>query len=67
LETGEIREWRGGLDGLLESHDFYATLAGRVAAALGPDIRRRWEDGDETLDLAAEVAGRGCGLGGDAS
>ncbi len=31
-------------------------LLGRIAEALGPDVLRRWEDGDERLDLAAEVA-----------
>jgi hypothetical protein len=29
---------------------------GRIAKALGPDVLRRWEDGDENLDLATEVA-----------
>lgn len=28
---------------------------GRVAAALGPDVQRRWEAGDANLDLAAEL------------
>jgi hypothetical protein len=35
--------------------DWYAGICSRVAAALGPDLLRRWEDGDENLDLAAEV------------
>jgi hypothetical protein len=56
-ETGEIREWRGGLDRLMEGIDEDATLLGRIAEALGPDVLRRWEDGDESLDLAAEVRG----------
>ncbi len=56
-ETGEIREWRGGLDWLMAAYDEDATLLGRIAAALGPDVLRRWEDDDESLDLVAEVRG----------
>jgi hypothetical protein len=29
----------------------------RIATALGPDVLRRWEDGDGSIDLAAEVRG----------
>jgi hypothetical protein len=56
-ETGEIREWRGGLDRLMEGIDEDTALLGRIAEALGSDVLRRWEDGDESLDLAAEVRG----------
>jgi hypothetical protein len=55
-ETGEIREWRDGLDSLVSAYDEAWELLGRIAEALGPDVLRRWEDGDEELDLAAEVA-----------
>jgi len=55
-ETGEIREIRGGFSALVWARDEYADICGRVAEALGPGVLRRWEDGDESLDLAAEVA-----------
>jgi len=58
-ETGEIREHGGGIDGLIQSYDEAWDLLGRIAEALGPDVLRRWEDGDESLDLAAEVRGLG--------
>jgi hypothetical protein len=55
-DTGEIREHAGGFDGIVRSKDEAWHLLGNVAEALGPDVLRRWEDGDEHLDLAAEVA-----------
>ncbi len=35
--------------------DWYADICSKVAGALGADVARRWEDGDESLNLAAEV------------
>lgn len=57
-DTGEIREWPAGLSGLVEARDEYMFLCGRIARALGPVIVKRWEDGDESLDLATEVERR---------
>jgi hypothetical protein len=54
-ETGEVREWGSGLGALLEGHDEYKRLCERIAVVLGPAVVRRWRDGDESLDLAAEA------------
>jgi hypothetical protein len=54
-DTGEIREHHGGFDGLVRSKDEAWDLLGNVAEALGPDVIRRWEDCDQSLDLPAEV------------
>ena len=53
-KTGEIRE-RPTFSTLVEDHDWYADICGRIAETLGPDVLKRWQDGDESLDLAAEV------------
>jgi hypothetical protein len=53
-DTGEIRE-RPEFSTLVDDHDWYRDICGKVASALGPDVLKRWEDGDEGLDLAAEV------------
>ena len=54
-DTGEIREHDGGFDGLVRSKDEAWDLLGKAAETLGADVLRRWEDGDECLDLVAEV------------
>jgi hypothetical protein len=54
-ETDEVREVPGGLNGLLSSWEEGAALLRRIAGALGRDVKRRWDDGDRGLDLAAEV------------
>ena len=54
-DTGEIREHQDGFDGLVRDRDRAWDLLGDVAEALGSAVLRRWEDGDECLDLAAEV------------
>jgi hypothetical protein len=52
--TGEIREFPS-LAALVDGYDEDAALLGRIAAALGPAIERRWQDGDESLDLVAAI------------
>jgi len=54
-DTGEIREVES-FDAFVRWYDENAALLGRVAEALGLAVLKRWEDGDESLDLAAEVA-----------
>jgi hypothetical protein len=55
-DTGETRQHSRGFSGLVEDRDWYAAICGKVAEALGPDVLRRWGDGDE-FDLAIEVRG----------
>ena len=52
--TGEIREFPS-FSALVDGRDEDSILLGRIARALGPDVAKRWEDGEESLDLAAEV------------
>jgi hypothetical protein len=54
-ETDEVREVLGGLNGLLSSWEEGAARLRRIAGVLGRDVQRRWDDGDRSLDLAAEV------------
>lgn len=54
-ETGEIRETSGGFDGFVRDKDMAWEMLGDIAESLGPDVLRRWEDGDESLNLAVEV------------
>ena len=55
-DTGEIREFPS-LTSLVDGYDEAWRLLGKVARTLGPDVLRRWEDGDESVDLTAEVRG----------
>lgn len=54
-ETGEIREFPS-FTSLVDGYDEDSILLGRIARALGPAVAKRWEEGDESLDLAAEVS-----------
>ena len=54
-ETGEIIV-RFSFHDVFEQTQDDSRLLGRIARALGPSVLLRWEDGDESLDLAAEVA-----------
>jgi len=53
-DTGEIREFPS-FTSLVEGYDEAWRVLGKVAEALGPEVFRRWQDGDESLDLAAEL------------
>jgi hypothetical protein len=53
-DTGEIREFPS-FTSLVAGYDEDNVLLGRIARSLGPEVAQRWEDGDESLDLAAEV------------
>ena len=54
-ETGEIREFPS-FTSLVDGYDEDSILLGRIARALGADVAKRWEDDDESLDLAVEVS-----------
>jgi hypothetical protein len=58
-ETGEIREW-ASFTAFVENRDLYADLLGRIAEALGPDVLRRWEGGEDPSFLVEQV--RMCAL-----
>lgn len=53
-ETGEIREADSFAE-FIEWHDELASICGDIAEALGPKVLKRWQDGDESLNLTAEV------------
>ena len=56
-DTAEIREFPS-FTSLVDGYDEAWRLLGQVARTLGPDVLQRWEDGDESLDLAAKVRAR---------
>ena len=53
-DTGEIREFQS-FTSLVDGYDEDSILLGRIVRVLGADVAKRWEDGDESLDLVAEV------------